>query len=157
MSENQQQIESVNQHASDSVESFDVAVKAVWKRKSRAIVGKRYFVGMETKAGILTGWRRSPNPLNRHPTAKFICSQAKCGREAECRMDKFLDVNTSCGCLKDENVGKMIETVISSLPEPVQENIARELELGKRSKYSIGQLAVHFQLFGFCTGAHKQV
>jgi hypothetical protein len=138
----------VNGQPSEPIERSDGSLKAPWKRKSRAIVGRRYQVGMVTKAGTLLSYRRSFNPSDRHTIAKFTCSQVKCGREAECRMDKYLDVNTSCGCLKDANVGRMIETVINSIPENVRENISKELELGKRSQYSIGELAVHFQLFG---------
>lgn len=104
---------------------------------------------MATAAGTLTGWRKAAaDAKDKHATAVFTC--ARCKREGcEARMDHYLDRDQSCGCLKDANVGKMIETIIESIPENVQESISKELELGKRSPYpTLGELAVHFNLFG---------
>src|ERR1035437_627209 len=138
------QVESASQNVGIPVESFAVAIKAAWKRKSRAIVGKRYFVGMETKAGILTGGCRSFNLLNNRTIAIFTCSRCKT-EKCEARMDAFLDRDQSCGCLGRAHTSHLIETVISAIPVNVQEDIAKEMELGRDS---VGEIAVHFDLFG---------
>lgn len=112
-------------------------------KRCRATKAKRYSIGMVTAAGTLLSWRPAVSLTNRHTIARFTCS--KCGKEKEQRMDAFLDANSSCGCLAQQNRDRMIETVIAAVPENVQESIAKELELGNDSA---GKIAVHFQLFG---------
>jgi hypothetical protein len=135
------------------VESFAVAVKSVWKHKSRAVVGRRYSLGMVTKAGTLTGWYRSFS-LGRM-VAIFTCSRCKT-EGCEARMDAYVDRDQSCGCLGKANTDHLIEQVINAVPSNKREQMAKAMEIdellstGTRGthKASIGDIAVQFEMYG---------
>jgi hypothetical protein len=161
MEENQQLIELLNERSGVPVESFGVALRTPKRKRgyrpraSRATKPKRYHEGLVTKAGTLTGWHSSFNPLNRHLIAVFTCS--RCKREkCKSRMDAYLDRDQSCGCLSKANRNHLIWTVINSIPENVQEQIGKACEIGQLPskggcgtyKANAAQIALHFKVYG---------